>query len=155
MKSKMLVLFFAVLTLSQAGWSQRVDNGTEGLALSNVNELPKGSEVERLLAAYEKGSMPSLETLEKFNTSPNNVYFYQGNRTTTLLSQFIVSRSFNRYSSMLKTINQGLLFDTAYNFLLSDLSANIRNEFFYMNSDCNCMKSDGGFFVRELMGTLK
>lgn len=74
MKTKLLILFFTLLSLPQASWSQRVDNGTEGLALVDASTLAKPTEVETLLAAFEKGSMPSESFLKSFTADHGFVY---------------------------------------------------------------------------------
>lgn len=64
-----LTTIIAVLVVTGTVLAQRVNNGDPGLALSSTGALPKGSAFETLLAAYERGTIPSFEVMSKKNFS--------------------------------------------------------------------------------------
>lgn len=66
----LLTTIIAALVITGTAFAQRVNNGDPGLALSNTDSLPKGSAFERLLLAYERGTIPSFVTMKKVGTPP-------------------------------------------------------------------------------------
>lgn len=61
----LLTTIIAALVITGSAFAQRVNNGDPGLALSSAGALPKGSAFETLLAAYERGTIPSFAEMSK------------------------------------------------------------------------------------------
>ncbi|MCK6598995.1 MAG: hypothetical protein L6Q37_11575 [Bdellovibrionaceae bacterium] len=61
----LLTTIIAALVITGSAFAQRVNNGDPGLALSSAGALPKGSAFETLLAAYERGTIPSFTVMSK------------------------------------------------------------------------------------------
>lgn len=165
MKTKLLILFFTLLSLPQASWSQRVDNGTEGLALVDAGRLAKPTEVETLLAAFEKGSMPS-ESFLKGSQNRSAIYYSPDDLSSDL-------RQFRKYQ--IKTSNfesnlltRGSLLPTTieisiripnhgyvtYEYLFSEQYNSLVSNYYGTHYDSSSNIRLPREFIREYMGSL-
>lgn len=157
MKTKVMILFFAVLSLSQVSWSQRVDNGTEGLALSNADELPRGSEQERLLAAFLRGNAPSEGFLSAFRHE-EIIEFISTNGLEEQLVSF-GKRKHHISNFSVRLLNQGPLLSDRYLIETIGFRLGLIGLEYEFSEKYNCLlweNSDGSrkIVFREYMGTL-
>lgn len=72
---KLLITALLMTVSMSAAWAQRVNNGDPGLALANSDTLPSGSILTRLAAAFERGSVPSIEFIKGVRNWSGQAYF--------------------------------------------------------------------------------
>lgn len=165
MKTKLLILFFTLLSLPQASWSQRVDNGTEGLALVDASTLAKPTEVETILAAFEKGSMPSESFLKGFQNG-STIYYLLDDLSSDLrqFRKYQIKKSYfesellTRGSLLSTTIEISMLVpglkNVKYEYLFSEQYNSLVSNYNGTHYDSSLNIRLPQKFIREYMGSL-